>query len=125
MKRLRPFVLLLAAWSSTAAQSQPKKSNPIPLNRDTTLVLWYSATGCTCAQWGDAKEQYYYLVPANDKLIQADTLWDGVTFPLKVKVTGKVISYSDVPKSYLGGKSKPDPGNVFRYTKILYKRKTP
>lgn len=120
MKKIIPFVLLITTYTAVAGQGRR-----MPLNRDTTLVLWYSAIGCTCAQWGDGNSRYYYLVPANNKLVDADTLWDGVSFPLKVRVTGKLISYSGVPESYRSLKSVPDPGNVFRYTRIrlLYKGK--
>src|SRR5581483_7642550 len=49
---------------------------------DTTLRLTYNAISCTCAQWSETKatsnstKEYYYLEPVNDKLINADTLWD-------------------------------------------------
>lgn len=50
-----------------------------PKTKVQTLILGYNAIACTCAQWSEKKystnenkKTYYWLEPANSKLIQAD-----------------------------------------------------
>jgi hypothetical protein len=138
MKLLLPFVLLLTTGTTTPniannhtrvfmpvdTSGTRKTPNPIPLKKDTTLVLWYNAISCPCAQWTaysegfpDSTTQFYYLEPANKKLTVADDLWDGNSLPLAIKVTGQITSYYGKPKEY-PTKVIPEPANVFRYTKI-------
>ncbi len=91
---------------------------------DTTLNLSYNAIECTCAQWSDTKStsaiarEYYFLEPSNDKLIDADKLWEGDNLPLQIQVTGQIVSYAGYPTGYIPAKGTPDPATVFRYTKI-------
>ncbi len=91
---------------------------------DTTLNLSYNAIECSCAQWSDTKrvsdtvQQYYFLEPANDKLINADKLWKGDNIPLQIQVTGQIISYAGYPTGYNPTKGDPKAKMVFRYTKI-------
>lgn len=92
---------------------------------DTTLNLSYNAIACTCAQWSDTKSiadtaqrEYFYLEPANDKLINADKLYNGNNLPIQVQVTGKIISYSGYPTGFNPTKGDPKAEIVFRYTKI-------
>lgn len=101
-----------------------KKDIDYSPKEDTTLNLSYNAIGCTCAQWSDTKptsdttREYYYLEPANDKLINADKLWKGDNLPLQVQVTGQIVSYTGYPTGYNPAKGDPKPATVFRYTKI-------
>lgn len=91
---------------------------------DTTLNLSYNAIECTCAQWSDTKSstdtvrEYYFLEPANDKLINADKLWQGNNLPLQIQVTGQIVSYAGYPTGYNPTKGDPKAEMVFRYTKI-------
>lgn len=86
-----------------------------------TLTLHYNAISCPCAQWSeDTKKEYkdyYYLEPYNDKLIKADTLFDGAHLPVVVEVTGQVILTNGYPNGFNSTKGA-EAGNVFRYTKI-------
>jgi len=92
---------------------------------DTTLNLSYNAIACTCAQWSDTKSiadpgkrEYVYLEPANDKLINADKLYKGDNLPIKIQVTGQIVSYAGYPTGYNPSKGDPRAATVFRYTKI-------
>jgi hypothetical protein len=101
-----------------------KKDIEYPAKDDTTLNLSYNAIECTCAQWSDTKStadtvrEYYFLEPANDKLINADRLWKGDNIPLQIQVTGQIVSYAGYPTGYNPTKGDPKAEMVFRYTKI-------
>lgn len=89
------------------------------------LNLSYNAIACTCAQWSETrlvadtnKREYYFLVPANEHLINADKLYNGNNLPLEVQVTGQIIDYAGYPTGYNPSKGNPEPATVFRYTKI-------
>ena len=79
---------------------------------------------CACAQWSNIKvtsdtaREYYYLEPANDKLINADKLWNGDNLPLQIQVIGQIVSYAGYPTGYNPVKGDPKAGKVIRYTKI-------
>lgn len=143
MYLLLPFVLLLTVCTGDpkfpghlTATVMPNDTtgpwhapNPIPLKKDTTLILYYNAISCSCAQWTEYREgfpdsttQFYYLEPANKKLVDAESLWDGRSLPLAVQVRGQIISYYSYPKGYVT-KGQPDPANVFRYTNIKVVKK--
>ena len=102
------------------------KPNFKPDTKIETLNLRYNAISCTCAQWSDIKLQkdpdqriYYWLEPANDTLINADSLFNGEDLPVEVKVTGQIISQNGFPKSkHLSKAGQNEAGKVFRYTKI-------
>lgn len=103
--------------------------NPIPLKKDTSLVLYYNAIACPCAQWTEDREgfpdsttQFYYLEPASKKLVSAESLWDGRSLPLAILVKGQIVSYSGLPTGYRT-KGRPEPANVFRYTTIKVVKK--
>lgn len=92
-----------------------------------TLVLYYSAVSCSCAQWADqdprAKKDdeptHYWLEPADEQLIRADTLFNGVDFPVRIRVTGQVVSTHGFPRGANLDKTSPEEaGSVFRYTRI-------
>jgi hypothetical protein len=90
-----------------------------------TLTLIYNTISCSCAQWSKTlksedtdKKQNYWLEPANDKLINADTLFNGENLPVIIKVTGQVISENGFPKRELSKVGQDEAGKVFRYTKI-------
>jgi len=91
-----------------------------------TLILNYNAISCTCAQWSEVIHEnnpdnrtYYWLEPANKKLIDADTLFNGKNLPIEVKVTGQIISENGYPKTiHLSKIGQNEAGKVFRYTKI-------
>ena len=101
-----------------------KKSIQYSPKDDTTLNLSYNAIACSCAQWSDTKatsdttREYYYLEPANDKIINADKLWNGDNLPLHIQVTGQIVSYAGYPTGYNSTKGEPNAEKVFRYTKI-------
>lgn len=102
-----------------------KKDIKYPAKDDTTINLTYNAIDCTCAQWSytsstsDAgKREYVYLEPANNKLINADKLFNGLNLPLEIQLTGQIVSSAGYPKGYNPKKGSPEPGTVFRYTKI-------
>ncbi len=93
---------------------------------DTTILnLSYNAIACTCAQWSDTKSaadknnrEYYFLVPANRQLINADKLYKGDNLPIQIQVTGQIIDYAGYPTGYNPTEGNPEPATVFRYTKI-------
>jgi hypothetical protein len=101
-----------------------KKDNDYSSKDDITLNLAYNAIGCPCAQWSEVKsesdttKEYYYLEPANNKLINADNLWNGEDLPLQIQVTGQIVSHAGYPTGYNPAKGNPEPSTVFRYTKI-------
>ena len=101
-----------------------KKDIEYSAKEDTTINLSYNAIECTCAQWSDTKSstdtlrEYYFLEPANDKLINADKLWQGNNLPLQIQVTGQIVSYAGYPTGYNPTKGDPKAEMVFRYTKI-------
>ena len=91
-----------------------------------TLNVSYAAIMCTCPQWFETKYtgdtinniEYFYLEPANSKIIQADTLFIGEYFPVKVSVTGQFYNKKGYPKGYFPAKGDPELSKVFRYDKI-------
>jgi hypothetical protein len=93
-----------------------------------TLILNYNAISCSCAQWSDSrfdkkenpdKKDYYWLEPANEKLINADHVFNGENLPIQIKVTGQIVSKNGFPKrKNLSKVSEDEAGKVFRYTKI-------
>jgi len=101
-----------------------EKDIEYPAKNDTTLTLSYQAIACPCPQWAEdhvhdeeLKDHSYYLEPASDKLIKADTLFDDLNLPVKILVTGQVVTESGYPWGFnyeKGGKG----GKVFRYTKL-------
>ena len=102
-----------------------KKNIQYLAKADTTLNLSYNAIACTCAQWSDTKSvadtaqrKYFFLEPANDKLINADKLYNGNNIPLQIQVTGQIVSYAGYPTGYNPTKGDPKAETVFRYTKI-------
>lgn len=89
-----------------------------------TLSVVYGAIGCTCAQWSKinsngrpGEQEYFYLERANDKLPDADTLFNGKNLP-RLLITGYFITYSGYPQNYNPAKGGPDPAKVFRYEKL-------
>ena len=84
---------------------------------DTTILnLSYNAIACTCAQWSytklavdTSKRDYYFLVPANKKLINADNLYKGDNFPIQIQVTGQIIDYAGFSTGYNPIKGNPEP----------------
>ena len=97
-----------------------------PINKVETLTLVYSGLNCICAQWSETKysddpekKVYYWLEAASEKLIQAETLCSGKELPVKVRVSGQIVSDIGFPKTkQLSNVRHADAGNVFRYTKI-------
>jgi hypothetical protein len=96
-----------------------------PDSKVETLVLNYNAISCTCAQWSDTRKsenterkQNYWLEPADEKLINADNLFNGENLPVIIKVTGQVISENGFPKKDLANVRQDEAGKVFKYTKI-------
>lgn len=100
-------------------------SNFKPDSKVETLTLIYNAISCTCAQWSETrlsndpdKKTNYWLEPANNKLMKAETLFNGENLPLMIKVTGQVVTENGFPKSELAKVGQDKAGKVFRYTKI-------
>lgn len=96
-----------------------------PESKIDTLTLIYNAISCTCAQWSEARfsnntenKKFYWLEPANEKLINADTLFNGENLPVIIKVTGQVVTENGFPKRELLKVGQEEAGKVFRYTKI-------
>ncbi|MCM2556702.1 hypothetical protein NAL32_20115 [Chryseobacterium sp. Ch-15] len=96
-----------------------------PDSKVETLTLIYNTISCTCAQWSETRfsndtdnKTNYWLEPANDKLIKADTLFNGENLPVIIKVTGQVITENGFPKRELVKVGQDEAGKVFRYTKI-------
>lgn len=101
------------------------KPNFKPDSKIQTLTLSYNAISCTCAQWSESKFDnnpdkriYYWLEPSNEKLIKADTVFNGENLPVQIKVTGQIVSENGFPKSNLSKVGQDEAGKVFRYTKI-------
>ena len=96
-----------------------------PDSKVETLTLFYNAISCTCAQWSETrkseeinKKQNFWLEPANEKLIKADTLFNGENLPVIIKVTGQLITENGFPKKEIAKVGQDEAGKVFRYTKI-------
>jgi len=97
-----------------------------PNSKIETLTLSYNAISCPCAQWSESrfnnfpeKRVNYWLEPANQNIINADTLFNGKDLPVKIKVTGQIISETGFPKNKnLEKVGLDEAGKVFRYTKI-------
>jgi hypothetical protein len=96
-----------------------------PVNKIEILTLNYNVISCTCAQWSEPKydndpdkKVYYWLEPSSDKLIKADTLFNGLDLPVQIKVTGQIVSENGFPKRNLTKVGQDEAGKVFRYTKI-------
>ncbi len=90
-----------------------------------TLTLIYNAISCTCAQWSEIRKtentdrkQNYWLEPANEKLIDADSLFNGENLPVIIKVTGQVVTENGFPKRELAKVGQEEAGKVFRYSII-------
>lgn len=91
-----------------------------------TLTLNYHAIACSCAQWSESekkensdKKTYYWLEPANENLIDADRLFDGNNLPLKIRITGQVVTEKGFPENKnLAKVDASEAGKVFRYTTI-------
>ena len=90
------------------------------------LDISYAAIMCPCAQWFETKLaddtsidiEYFYVEPASPKLINADTLFNGERFPVRVLVTGQFYSKVGYPRDFFPSKGDPKPAKVFRYNKI-------
>ena len=96
-----------------------------PESKVETMTLVYNGIACTCAQWSETrfknatnKIPHYWLEPANEKLINADNLFDGNNIPVIVRVTGQVVTENGFPKRELAKVGRDEAGIVFRYTKI-------
>jgi hypothetical protein len=102
------------------------KPNFKPGSKIQTLILSYNAIACTCAQWSESKldnspdkRVNYWLEPANKKLVNADTLFNGEDLPVQIRVTGQIVSENGFPMGKnLEKIGQDETGKVFRYTKI-------
>ncbi|MFY7739922.1 MAG: hypothetical protein ACOVQC_05335 [Flavobacterium sp.] len=89
-------------------------------NKEQNLIVSYSAIACSCAQWkieNNNVDENIYLERADDKILDANKVWDGETLPLKFKVKGYFKKQLGVPKDY-SSKGKLELGKVFIYSKI-------
>lgn len=64
------------------------------------------------------KEAHIYLEPAETTLADADTLWDGLTLPFRLSLTGKFYKGIGYPPGYKPAKGDPKPARVFQYNKL-------
>jgi hypothetical protein len=106
----------------------PEKAVKTLSNKEQFITVSYGAISCECAQWmiEDAPKEhdsltnreYLYLSRANDRLSIADTLWDGETLPLKLKLTGRFYQEIGYPPGYKPVKGDPEPARVFQYSKL-------
>jgi hypothetical protein len=121
MKPLRILVLLVITIfiCTNLTQAQTKLDKKI-----STIIVTYGYVGCTCAQWvindkrlKSTDAEYIYLEPANNKLIDADKLPDGLHI-IKVKVMGHFYTEKGYPKNFIAGKGNPKSARVFRYDKV-------
>ena len=85
----------------------------------------YNAISCSCAQWSEAKysdypdkRKYFYLERASNKLLDADSLFQGENLPIRIRVRDKVVNEYGYAKGYDSIKGKGDPAIVFRYTEL-------
>lgn len=91
---------------------------------DTIINLTFNNTSCSCAKWSYTKfdsikeKEYFYLEPENNKLIDAEKIFDGNNLPLQIKIKGQFISDFGFPKGYKQTKGEPERSKVFRYNKI-------
>lgn len=133
------FSLTLVSFEQTKREIIPKsivfchtkievvdKPNFKPNSKIETLTLIYNTISCTCAQWSETrfnkhtdKKVYYWLERANQKLIDADKLFNGEDLQVIIKVTGQIINEKGFPKNQnLAKVGQNEAGKVFRYTKI-------
>jgi hypothetical protein len=90
------------------------------------LIVNFGAIACPCAQWIETKNisdtssnhQYFYLEPGNPEIINADTLFNGENFPIKLSLTGQFYNKVGYPENYNPPKGNPEPARVFRYEAI-------
>jgi len=93
-------------------------------NKTQTLDLSFGAIACTCAQWSESKlekkqnKEYIFLEPSNNKLKNADDLFDGIHLPVRILVTGRFYTKKGFPKNYRPAKGAPSPAKVFKYTRL-------
>lgn len=71
-----------------------------------TLDISYAAISCPCAQWYETKDankegnekEHIYLESGNERLIQADTLFNGDSIPIRILVSGQFYAHKGYPK---------------------------
>jgi hypothetical protein len=93
-----------------------------------TLTVSYAAIECGCPQWFETRYgkipflegvEKFYLEPINEKLVNANDLWDGQNLPLTVKVVGRFSKVKGVPVTY-HVKGEPEKARIFWYNKITH-----
>jgi hypothetical protein len=91
-----------------------------------TITVSYAAIACGCPQWFETKYEnipfqegveHFYLEPINNKLMNANRLWDGKHLPLTLKITGRFTQEKEVPITY-HTKGEPEKARIFWYDKI-------
>jgi hypothetical protein len=92
-------------------------------NKVRTLTLFFSVDGCTCAHWANLsndinKREEIFLEPANEFLIDPDTLFHGDNIPIHIKVRGRFYNKKGYPHNYFPPKGDPQPARVFQYKSI-------
>lgn len=111
MLKLNFFILSLFLLFTSSSEIKTEQN----------LVVSYSAISCTCAQWkieNKKSGKNIYLERANDKVIDANNIWDGQTLPLRLKIKGYFKKQLGLPKGYEKLKGDPKPGKVFVYSQI-------
>ena len=90
-----------------------------------TLDIVFGNISCECAQWSETKKSRdiynrneFFLERSNASLVNADTLFNGNNFPIRLLVTGQYYFREGYPKNYRPVKGNPEIAKVFRYTKI-------
>ena len=89
-----------------------------------TLDVSFAAISCSCAQWFETKfekkesRDYIFLEASNNKLKDAETLFDGNNLPVRILVTGQFYTKKGFPTNYRPAKGSPSAERVFRYTQL-------
>lgn len=124
---------LATSTAKTSIDTFPLNYNPTKVvknlsDKELTITVNYAAISCECAQWmiEDAQRkhdsltnrEYIFLARVNNSLPDADTLWDGLTLPLKLRLTGRFYRELGYPPNYKTGKGDPAPARVFEYKEL-------
>lgn len=107
----KTMALIMSCWLLFGFYQQDKKEE---------IIIHYAAISCNCAQWtitNSKSKEHIYLERNNNKIIDADKIWDGKTLPLKIKVTGYFKKEKGLPAG-INLKGDPKPARVFKYDKI-------
>ncbi|MBF9142299.1 hypothetical protein [Hymenobacter properus] len=125
MLKTLAFAVILSSVFAKATQKEPQS----------TIVVSYSAIGCTCAQWmintkpAVKYPEYIYLEKEKASIPDADDLWDGENLPLQLRVRGYFKPLKGVPAKFTSARylerGRPNPARIFRYTSLTVLKRGP